>query len=317
VQYAKFIDYLENLATATDSRALCESAAGILIENGTGPLGTLAEYMVNIGTCFREIAINMGDKITEYAINTTFKDNAGYVLDAYEHDVEPRTVAGKLYAETLTCPPKPTYVDQVYYDPKSCVHRGCPMLAEGVGDAARSIKEYVKSHAIPLAISAALGAGAATVAPKAVDDVRDAGHKATEMVQKSHDFVATAEQVQKWNRTGAIIGENMDGWKYVDRTQKPGVYGPHFRGVSMDELAAEDNRMDGGKLKLGWWVSPDGHKVFSTVTGKYFEPKKDFNDPSFTRADLGNPVGVGGHYVLPEDKCSEWDNEAYYGKGNI
>jgi hypothetical protein len=315
VQFTKYLEYLETLATETGKRPLCEAAADAVMASDVGLESTLKDYMVKVGTEFRRTVIAMGKDITEYAVNKAFKNNSDYVFRAFEAGVDPKTVAAKLYGDVLTVPPKSSYVAPVHYvqsGDDSVGTKQYPMVAESVGS---SISDYVKKHAIALAIGAALGTGAMVGVPKAVDAAGDLGAKATEAVQKSRKDAETIDRVARWNSTGDRIGELKD-WKYVDHKDKPGVYGNHLNGVPLAEIEQEANPMTKKALKVGWWVSPDGHEVFSTVTGKYFRTEKDFNDPSFTRADLGEPAGVGGHYVMPSSLCFPWDEDAYYGKAN-
>ena len=317
MQFTKYLDYLETLAKETGMRTLCEAVADAVAASDVGLEATLDDYMIKVGTEFRNMVISMGKDITEYAVNEAFKQNSGYVFNAFETAVSPKTVAAKLYGDAMTIPPKATYVAPVRYvssgDEGTFEKTQQPrMVAEGVGS---TITDYVKKHALALAIGAALGAGGVTGIPKAIDAAGDLGAKATEAVQKSRKDAETIDRVARWNSTGDRIGE-LKEWKYIDHKDKPGVYGHHLNGVPLAEIEQEVNPMTKKALKVGWWVSPDGHEVFSTVTGKYFRTEKDFNDPSFTRADLGEPAGVGGHYVMPESLCFPWDEDAYYGKVN-
>lgn len=322
MQFTKYLDYLETLAKETGMRTLCEAVADAVAASDVGLEATLDDYMIKVGTEFRNMVISMGKDITEYAVNEAFKKNSDYVFKAFETTVSPKTVAAKLYGDAMAIPPKSSYVAPVHYtgaaDDGSIEKRQFPMVAESVTG---TISDYVKKHALALAIGAALGAGVTAGAPKAIDAVGDLKGKAHEAIDESRVYNSTTGRVGQWNFTGARIGGEK-GWKYVDYKQKPGIYGPHLNGVPLSEIEKETNPiymepLYNQPLQVGWWVSPDGHEVFSTVTGKYFKTEKDFNDPSFTRADLGNPVGVGGHYILPEDMCYQWDNEAYYGKGNF
>ena len=323
MQFTKYLEYLETLAAETGKRSLCEAAADALVKSDVGMKDTLDDYMIRVGTEFRNIVIGMGKDVTEYAVNEAFKQNSDYVFRAFETAVSPSTVAAKLYGDAMTIPPKATYVAPVRYtssgeDGTIEKTQHPRMVAEGVGN---TISDYVKKHALALAIGAALGAGGATGIPKAIDAVGDLKTKAHEAVDEARVYNSTTGRVGQWNFTGARIGGEK-GWKYVDYKQKPGIYGPHLNGVPLSEIEKETNPiymepLYNQPLQVGWWVSPDGHEVFSTVTGKYFKTEKDFNDPSFTRSDLGDPVGVGGHYILPEDMCYKWDNEAYYGKGAL
>ena len=315
MQFAKYLEYLETLATETGKRTLCEAAADAAMDSGIGMSSTLKEYMVKVGTEFRRMVLEMGKDITEYAVNKAFKGNSDYVFNAFEAGTSPKTVAAKLYGDVLTVPPKSSFVAPVHYvssGEDSVEKKQFPMVAESVGS---TISDYVKKHAIALAIGAALGTGAMVGVPKAVDAAGDAARAVHTIADVAQKDAATFERVSRWNSTGDRIGEFKD-WKYVDHKDKPGIYGPHLNGIPLDEFEQATNPISKKALKVGWWVSPDGHEVFSTVTGKYFRTDKDFNDPSFTRADLGDPFGVGGHYVLPEVVCYDWDMDAYYGKGN-
>ena len=321
MQITKYFEELETLARKTGKRSLCEAAADEMMSADVGMEATLDDYMVKVGTEFRNMVISMGKGITEYAVNEAFKKNSDLVFRAFECCVSPKTVAAKLYGEALIIPPKSSYVAPVHYtgaaDDGSIEKRQFPMVAESVTG---TISDYVKKHALALAIGAALGTGAAVGVPKAVDAAGDVKNAAHEMVDESRNASSTLHRVGKWNFTGARIGGEK-GWKYVDYKDKPGIYGPHLNNIPLSEIEQSLNPvyMDplyNTPLKVGWWVSPDGHEVFSTVTGKYFKTTKDFNDPSFTRSDLGDPVGVGGHYILPEQDCYDWDNDAYYGSGN-
>ena len=316
MQFTKFIDYLESLAAETGKRSLCESVADTVMNGDVGLSDTLITYMRQVGTEFRNMVLGMGKDVTEYAVNEAFKNNSDYVFHAFEQGISPKTIAAKLYGDAMAIPPKPTYVTPVRYTStadNTIEKTQMPMVAES---AMGSIGDYVKKHALAIAIGAALGAGGATGIPKAIDTVGDINLKAHELVNEAKEYNGTTGRVGQWNATGDLIGEKK-GWKYVDYKDKPGIYGPHLNGVPLSEIEKEKNPINNQQMKVGWWVSPDGHEVFSTVTGKYFKTQKDFNDPSFTRSDLGDKSGVGGHYVLPEDMCYPWDNEAYYGKGNI
>ena len=321
MQFTKYLDYLESLAKETGMRTLCEAVADAVSASDVGLETTLDDYMILVGTEFRKMVISMGKDITEYAVNEAFKKNSDYVFKAFETTVSPKTVAAKLYGDAMAIPPKSSYVAPVHYTGTaadgSLEKRQYPMVAESVTG---NISDYVKKHALALAIGAALGAGVTAGAPKAIDAVGDVRHGAHEYVDEFRNRVSTEYRVGGWNFTGARIGDEK-GWKYVDYKDKPGIYGPHFRNVPLSEIDGEPNPiylepLYNKPLRVGWWVSPDGHEVFSTVTGKYFRTKKNFNDPDFTRADLGEHVGVGGHYILPEDMCYDWDNAAYYGKVN-
>jgi len=315
VQLTKYLDYLETLATETGKRSLCEAAADAMLSGDIGMDETIETYMVQVGTEFRNMVIGIGRPVTEYAVNEAFKNNSDYVFHAFESGISPSTVAAKLYGDAMVIPPKASYVTPVRYTASDNTiekTQQLPMVAESAGS---TISDYIKKHAIALALGAALGAGGAAGIPKAIDAAGDLNAKAHELVSETKGFNGTVGRVAQWNVTGDLIGEKK-GWKYVDYKAKSGVYGPHLNGVPLAEIEHEKNPINNQNLKVGWWVSPDGHEVFSTVTGKYFKTAKDFNDPSFTRSDLGDPVGVGGHYILPEDMCYQWDNGAYYGKGN-
>ena len=322
MQFTKYLDYLETLAKETGMRTLCEAVADAVAASDVGLEATIDDYMIKVGTEFRNMVISMGKDITEYAVNEAFKKNSDYVFKAFETTVSPKTVAAKLYGDAMAIPPKSSYVAPVHYtgaaDDGSIEKRQFPMVAESVTG---TISDYVKKHALALAIGAALGAGVTAGAPKAIDAVGDLKAKAHEAIDESRAYNSTTGRVGQWNFTGARIGGEK-GWKYVDYKQKPGIYGPHLNGVPLSEIEKESNPiymepLYNQPLQVGWWVSPNGDEVFSTVTGKYFKPAKNFFDADFKREDLGDPVGVGGHYILPEDMCYPWDNEAYYGKGNF
>lgn len=321
MQFTKYLDYLETLAKETGMRTLCEAVADAVAASDVGLEATLDDYMIKVGTEFRNMVISMGKDITEYAVNEAFKKNSDYVFKAFETTVSPKTVAAKLYGDAMAIPPKSSYVAPVHYtgaaEDGSIEKRQYPMVAESVTG---TISDYVKKHALALAIGAALGAGVTAGAPKAIDAVGEVRNAAHEFVDESRNSANTLYRVGTWNFTGARIGD-MKGWKYVDYKDKPGIYGPHLNGIPLDQIEQSLNPvyrepLYNQPLQVGWWVSPDGDEVFSTVTGKYFKPAKNFFDADFKREDLGDPVGVGGHYILPEKDCYDWDNDAYYGRGN-
>jgi hypothetical protein len=317
MQFTKYLDYLETLAAETGKRSLCESAADALAKSDVGVKDTLDRYMVKVGTEFRNLVIDMGKDVTEYAVNKAFKNNSDYVFRAFEQGISPKTIAAKLYGDAMAIPPKSSYVTPVRYtasgDSGSIEKtQHMPMVAESVGS---SISDYVKKNAIALASGAALGTGAIVGVPKAIDAAGELNRTTKEAVAESRKNAATLDRVAQWNSTGERIGDLKD-WKYVDYKDKPGIYGPHLNGVPLADIEQEVNPMTNRALKVGWWVSPSGHEVFSTVTGKYFRTEKNFNDSSFTRGDLGDPAGVGGHYVMPSSLCYPWDEDAYYGKVN-
>jgi len=321
VQFTKYLEYLETLAQETGKRTLCEAVADAVTASDVGTQSTLVEYMVQVGTEFRKMVLDMGRDITEYAVNEAFKKNSDKVFHAFEMGVSPKTVAAKLYGDAMAIPPKSSYVAPVHYtgaaDDGSIEKRQFPMVAESVTG---TISDYVKKHALALAIGAALGAGVTAGAPKAIDAVGEVRNASHEFVDESRNSANTLYRVGTWNFTGARIGD-MKGWKYVDYKDKPGIYGPHLNGIPLEQIEQSLNPvylepLYNQPLKIGWWVSPNGDEVFSTVTGKYFKPAKNFFDADFKREDLGDPVGVGGHYILPEQDCYDWDNDAYYGRGN-
>lgn len=312
----KYIETLESLAVESGKRSLCEAAADEMMDADIGMDTTLNAYMINVGTEFRTMMLEMGKDVTEYAVNEAFKQNSDYVFNAFECGVSAKTVAAKLYGDALAVPPKPSYVEPVHYtssnDDGTLEKYQFPMVAESV---AGSISDYVKKHAIALAIGAALGAGGAVGASKAVDAAQDLKQTAHEYVQEVHNADEVINQVAQWNLSGQNIG-NKKGWKYVDYKEKPGIYGPHFKSVPLADVEKETNPKTHEPLKIGWYVSNDGTEVFSTVTGKYFKLGKSFFDNDFTRNDLGNASGVGAKYILPTDDCYDWDLDAFYGKGN-
>lgn len=317
MQLTKYLDYLETLASETGKRSLCEAAADAIMRADVGKSTTLNEYMVKVGSEFHRMVVTMGKDITEYAVNKSIKKNSDYVFDAYELNESPSAVAAKLYADALIVPPKKSFVAPVHYissgEKKQFPDESeIPMVAESVTG---TISDFVKKNAMGLLLGAALGAGVTAGAPGAIDMVADMGKKAHGAVEASRNDAYVLDQVARWNQTGERIGDKK-GWKYVDYKDKPGVYGPHFKDVSLSDIETGVNPITKKPLKVGWWVSPDGNEVFSTVTGKYFKVAKDFNDPSFTRDDLGKETGVGGHYVLDDSDCYDWDLDAYYGKGN-
>ena len=317
MQITKYLETLDKMAVESGKRSLCEAAGDEIMNTDVGMDTTLKTYMIDVGTEFRNMMIKMGKEVTEYAVNETFKKNSDYVFNAFEDGVSSKTVAAKLYADAMTIPPKSSYVEPVRYTTSTdkdgnLEKQQFSMVAESI---VGPITDYVKKNAIGLAIAAALGAGAAVGVPKVVDAAKDLKHNVQEQITQDNNELQVVNQVARWNLSGQNIG-NKQGWKYVDYKEKPGVYGPHFKGVPLSELEHESNPRTHEPLKIGWYVNGDGTEVFSTVTGKYFKLNKSFFDENFTRNDLGDAAGVGAKYILPTDDCYDWDLDAYYGKGN-
>lgn len=104
MQFTKYLDYLETLAKETGMRTLCEAVADAVSASDVGLEATLDDYMIKVGTEFRNMVISMGKDITEYAVNEAFKKNSDYVFKAFETTVSPKTVAAKLYGDAMTIP---------------------------------------------------------------------------------------------------------------------------------------------------------------------------------------------------------------------
>ena len=111
----KYIETLESLAVESGKRSLCEAAADEMMDADIGMDTTLNAYMINVGTEFRTMMLEMGKDVTEYAVNEAFKQNSDYVFNAFECGVSAKTVAAKLYGDALAVPPKPSYVEPVHY----------------------------------------------------------------------------------------------------------------------------------------------------------------------------------------------------------
>lgn len=315
MEFSKYLKILESMAVDSSSRSLCEAAADEMMSTDVGADTTINTYMINVGTEFRKMMLDMGKDITEYAVNEAFKKNSDYVFSAFEDGVSAKTVAAKLYGDALSVPPKASYVEPVHYtssaEGESFEKHQFPMVAESVG----SITDYVKKNAIGLAIAAALGAGGMAGVPKAFDAAKDVKHNIQEQIVKDDKEMQVVNQVAQWNLSGQNIG-NKKGWRYVDYKDKPGIYGPHFNNVSLADLEHEQSPRTHEPLQIGWYVSGDGKQVFSTVTGKYFKLNKSFYDNNFARNDLGEAAGVGARYILPVNDCYDWDLDKYYGEGN-
>ena len=310
MQYSKFLDFLETMAQETGKRSICEAIAELATISSANPYGSILDYSGMVGSAINKIVRSGKEPVGDWSINKALRQKWREVVTSYENNVAPEEIAQVIYDIALTYVPK-RYVNTVDFHPLDVK----PVAAEGIMDTARTIKDYVRDKAIPIAVGAAIGTGAAVTAPKAVDAFNDVRNDVKEQVVKANEDSETTMKAGQWNMSGHVL-ENH-GWKYVDFKDKPGIYGPHYRGLPLDELDGMQNPLDHEPIKVGWYVSPDGHKVFSTVTGKYFNVEKDFNDPSFTKGDLGEHAGVGLRYILPEDECNQWDLEAYYGKGNI
>lgn len=180
-------------------------------------------------------------------------------------------------------------------------------IVEGIGD-------FLKKKVAPAAVGAALTLGAmhaGDIKDTISDTAKDYRQAVAEMGRDGY----TLQEVSEWNFSGERLEDKM-GWKYVDAKDKPGIYSDSFRSMSLDSIDGQPNIMDPNeKLKVGWYVSPDGKKVFSTVTGKVFFTDKPFTDPSFTKADLGEHDGVGLMYIPgAKEFAYPWDDRAMYGR---
>lgn len=71
------------------------------------------------------------------------------------------------------------------------------------------------------------------------------------------------------------------GYKFVDAKDKPGLYRTDaFKGINLNDLDNNDY------VQVGWWVSPDESKYYSTVTGEVYKMPEG---QTFDNASASNP----------------------------
>lgn len=176
-------------------------------------------------------------------------------------------------------------------------------MCEGIGS----------KFAAPLALAAGIGAGVGLSSDRAHDMASNFVDDVKHNWQAAGNYNSAMSSASKWNASADLLGN----WKYVDRSEKPGIYSDSLNHTNLNELEGERNEvLPGETIKVGWKVSPDGTTVMSTVTGRVYKPTKSFFDKDFDRSDLGKPVGVGVLYIdkTLDDVAFPWDVEALYGK---
>ena len=172
------------------------------------------------------------------------------------------------------------------------------------------LTESVAKKLAPLALAFATGVG---LGPSIHNAVADKYNNAKVEWNSAKDFNRALKSASQWNASAGLLGK----WRYIDYKDKPGIYTDSLCHTSLSDLEGERSMVNPNeRIKVGWIVSPDGDTLMSTVTGRVYRPSKSFDDPTFTREDLGPSQGVGVLYIDKGlvDDAYPWDIEAVYGK---
>ena len=151
-----------------------------------------------------------------------------------------------------------------------------------------------------LLLAGALGAGIGGVATNMDDISSYANEKKTELQQDAKDYETLQTIKTRTYEGNKYLGSK--GWTYVDAADHPGLYRTDaFKGIPLDTIKAQPY------AKVGWFVSPDKRKYYSTVTGEVYEMPEGQTFDDATSSNPGNKIGdtAGGtgEKFDPED-CS-------------
>lgn len=155
-------------------------------------------------------------------------------------------------------------------------------------------------YAAVAGIAGAAGLGGGLAAHDAVKDFSDeTGKKYTEFVDETKKDDAnhkTVFDVKARSQEGKSVLQDLHGYQYVDVSQHPGLYSGSFNGIPLDQLDKEDY------VQVGWYVSPDGTKYYSTVTGDVYKVPDGQTFDQVTAENRGEKLGNG---VLATGDVSE------------
>lgn len=177
------------------------------------------------------------------------------------------------------------------------------------------MQEGIGKKLAPLALAGAVGLGAGIgIGPK----VHETAHNMVDGVKKewraAKNFNKALDTASKWNASSKQLPDN---WKYVDDSEKPGLYSDSLYDTSLEELKHENSLIfPSERIRVGWMVSPDGKTVMSTITGRVHKTQKSFFDDDFEKKDLGKSNHPGLLYIdrSLENRAYPWDVEALIGK---
>lgn len=105
---------------------------------------------------------------------------------------------------------------------------------------------------------------------------------------KDENTVATVK-----NRSYDGLALKNKGYKFVSADQKPELFKktdsgvPSFNGIAVSDLDKQPY------VQAGWYVSPDGTKYYSTITGDVYKMPEGQTFDNATAENPGNRVGPG------------------------
>ena len=122
-----------------------------------------------------------------------------------------------------------------------------------------------------------------------------AGGGADKIGKAYDDFKADAKQTAQDAHTTSLAANRSyeglvlkkHGYKYVDKSEHPGLYSDSFKGMNLDSLDKQDY------VQAGWYVSPDGRKYYSTITGEVYEMPEGQTFDDATQENRGKRLGNG------------------------
>lgn len=140
------------------------------------------------------------------------------------------------------------------------------------------------------ALAGAAGLGGVAVSDSVKNLYNDAKDGYTQVIEDNKiasKNMGTASTVANRSYEGLSVLGGKHGWKYVDVSEHPGLYSDSFNNMALEQLDKEDY------VQVGWYVSPDGRKYYSTVTGDVYQMPdgQTFNDA--TNANRGKKLGNG------------------------
>ena len=138
-----------------------------------------------------------------------------------------------------------------------------------------------------------LGTGVANA-----DKINGAIDSTKQSVKQMNADATTVAKAKNRSYEGAAL--KGKGYKFVSPEQHPGLYSDTFNGMPVGDIDKEQF------VQAGWYVSPDGKKYYSTITGNVYQMP---DGQTFDDATKDNPGKLVGNGVLMTGDVTDDDVE--------